>query len=254
MSDWKKRMFDGYVSTGQARAPEDLEGLANPYYDRLIAAHLPTNKEILIVDLASGHGRLIYSLKKSGYKNVVGVDISKEQVATAHRLGLTEVQHQDISEFLQEAKAESFDVIFLMDILEHLEEQETLDLLDKVHRTIRKSGVLVLHVPNGEGLFGMRVRYGDFTHRRAYTSMSIGQVLSACGFEMTKCLEDKPAIHGVKSFVRFILWETLTMPFRILLTAESGVTGHILSQNLLAIARKSPDSRSSRSLTATADL
>ena len=71
---------------------------------------------------------------------------------------------------------------------------------------------------------------------------------------MTKCLEDKPAIHGVQSFVRFILWETLTMPFRILLTAESGITSHILSQNLLAIARKSPDGRSSRSLTATADL
>lgn len=239
MSDWRTRLFDSYVSTGQTDAPDRPERLESPYNDRLIASHLPKGRAASIADLACGHGRLIYSLKKSGYTNVVGVDASKEQVAAAHRLGLSEVQCRDVREFLRAAEKESFDVVFLMDILEHLEPEETLELLDSVHGVAKVDGTMVIHVPNGEGIFGMRVRYGDFTHRCAFTSQSIRQVLSACGFRTIACLEDKPVVHGVKSLVRRILWSTLTAPLRVLLTAETGVTRHILSQNMLVIARKS---------------
>ena len=239
MPDWKTRLYDGYVSTGQAQAPEDAKQLGNPYYDRLIANYLPQNRNIAIADLACGYGGLIYSLKKTGYKNIVGVDISAEQVATAHRLGLTEVRCQDLREFLRETNQDSFDVVFLMDILEHLEQQDTLDLLVGVHRISRPDGLVVIHVPNGEGIVGMRVRYGDFTHHRAFTSLSIRQVLSACGLRVTRCLEDKPVVHGLKSSIRSILWTLLTVPLRVLLTAETGLTSHILSQNMLVLATKS---------------
>ncbi len=240
MSDWKTRLFESYVSTGQANAPQNATELDNPYYEKLIARFLPPKKDIAIVDLACGHGRLIHSLKKSGYRNVLGVDISQEQVAVAHRLGLTEVECNSVSQFVLQASEESFDVAFLMDILEHLEPYETMELLDNLHRIIRKNGILVIHVPNGEGIFGMKVRYGDFTHRGAFTPESIRQILMACGFEVKSCLEDKPVIHGAKSLFRYFIWEILTAPFRLLLTAETGVIKHVLSQNMLVIANKSP--------------
>jgi len=49
--------------------------------------------------LACGYGRLVYSLKAHGYTNVIGVDISEEQVAIAHKLGITEVISQDLNIF-----------------------------------------------------------------------------------------------------------------------------------------------------------
>jgi 2-polyprenyl-3-methyl-5-hydroxy-6-metoxy-1,4-benzoquinol methylase len=218
MSDWKTRLFDNYISTGQTDAPQTAADIVNPYHEKLIVNILPSKKDIAIVDLACGHGRLIHNLKKSGYQNVLGGDISEEQVAAAHRLGLTEVERKSISQFVSEVRKESFDVAFLMDILEHLEPQETMELLDNVYKIIRNNGILVIHVPNGEGIFGMRMRYGDFTHRCAYTPQSIRQVLMACGFSEVRCLENKPIIHGIKSLFRYLIWEILTAPFRLLPT------------------------------------
>lgn len=244
MDDWKNRLYDSYVSTGQADRLDESINLEDPYYhkyfSRLIARHLPASTGIAIVDLACGNGRLLYSLKKYGYTNVFGIDISKEQVAVAHHFGLTEVQCQDMNTFLAHAAAESFDVVFLMDILEHLEKPELLHLLDRVHKIIKSHGTLVMHVPNGAGINGMRVRYGDFTHHCAFTQQSMQQIVRACNFDNIQCYEEKLVIHGLKSCIRAILWQILTFPARLLLTIESGPGKYILSQNMLVVARKSP--------------
>ncbi|MBM9520476.1 class I SAM-dependent methyltransferase [Desulforhopalus vacuolatus] len=237
MTDWKKRLYDGYISTGQASNPKQNND-GNPYYERLIAAHLPKDTNVSILDLACGHGDLINSLKKNGYKNVLGVDISAEQVAAAHKLDICEVVHEDLNVFLERSKEKTYDVVFLMDIIEHFEKQEILDLFDKVNQILTDKGTIVIHVPNGAGIFGMRVRYGDFTHQNAFTSKSMQQILHACHFVNVTSFEDKPPIHGLKSFGRRILWPVLTFPLRLLLTAESGTTTHILSQNILVTAKK----------------
>ncbi|HEY5137943.1 MAG TPA: class I SAM-dependent methyltransferase, partial [Methylococcales bacterium] len=177
MNDWEKRLYDNYVSTEQTANPQQLKDLEHPYNDKLIASHLPKDTNLAIVDLACGHGRLIYSLKKFGYSNVLGVDVSSEQVAVAHRLGVTEVKCQDVTEFLKGVQTESFDVVFLMDILEHLGKQEIFNLLDNVHKVMKNNGMVVIHVPNGAGIFGMRVRYGDSTHQNAFTQQSMQQIL-----------------------------------------------------------------------------
>jgi hypothetical protein len=43
-------------------------------------------------------------------------------------------------------------------------------------------------------------------------------------------------VYGLKSFVRRVLWDLLTIPPRLLLAAESGTFSGILSQNLLVTA------------------
>ena len=241
MNTWKQRLYDGYISTGQAassfKQETHLAPKHFPYYQNLIKTHLPKRKDISIVDLACGHGALIYCLQQSGFQNVNGVDISPEQIALAHDLGIYSATCHDIGSFLSE-HTKAFDVIFLMDILEHLEKGELLGLLDQVSEALRTGGTVIIHVPNAEGLFGMRIRYGDLTHENCFTARSIDQALSACGFHHVKCFEDKPIIHGARSFVRNVLWKLLTAAPRLLLTVETGLTHHILSQNMLVIAQK----------------
>jgi 2-polyprenyl-3-methyl-5-hydroxy-6-metoxy-1,4-benzoquinol methylase len=241
MTDWKQRLYDNYVSTGQAGSNINRQAGMNirvyPYLCNLIKQHLPSKKDIAILDLACGHGSLIYCLKQFGYSNVQGVDISAQQVDLAHELGLTEIKCQDFQEFLLD-KVSAFDVIFLMDILEHLSKEELFDCLDMVSQSLKPNGMVVIHVPNAEGVFGMRIRYGDVTHENCFTPQSIRQVLNACGIQTIECFEDKPVIHGIKSFIRYVLWEALSAPFRLLLAAETGVTKMVLSQNMLVIARK----------------
>jgi 2-polyprenyl-3-methyl-5-hydroxy-6-metoxy-1,4-benzoquinol methylase len=239
MQDWKQFLYANYVSTGQAGKnirPEDGLRLSDyPYYTNLIAKYLPPQFDIEIADLACGHGALIFCLRELGYLNVKGVDLSLEQVKLAHRLGLTDIECQDMSGFLS-ANENAFDIVFLMDILEHLDRSELIDLLVQVRKSLIDGGLVIIHTPNAEGFFGLRMRYGDLTHEISFTSRSIRQVLYACGFEDVLCFEDKPVVHGLKSLFRYITWELLTFPGRLLLMAETGTSGHILSQNMLVTA------------------
>ena len=74
------------------------------------------------------------------------------------------------------------------------------EILDEVLRVLRPGGLCLAHVPNAEGIFGMRVRYGDMTHEQAFTSKSAQQVFHTVGFSKVECNEEKPIIHGAKSF------------------------------------------------------
>ena len=241
MSDWKRHLYERYVSSGQAAldvARGSQPSLANyPYYRQVVNRYLPQNKDIAVADVACGHGALLHCLRHVGYRNLSGVDVSLEQVALAHRLGVTEAHHGDMGEFLVRNPA-AFDVVFLMDILEHLERGDLLQTLRLVSGSLKDDGRVIIHVPNAEGLFGMRIRYGDLTHENCFTPQSIQQALVSSGFGRIKCYEDKPIIHGLNSFVRFLVWQLLTIPPRLLLLAETGRANHILSQNMLVVAQK----------------
>ena len=240
MTDWKRRLYDSYVSTGHAgRTTDQQAGLGirdYPYYTQLIRKHVPDRRDLSLADLACGHGALCYCLKELGYTNIKGVDISPEQVQLAHELGLEEIECRDMQAFLI-GYERAFDVVFLLDILEHLRKNTLLDFLDDVRASLRSNGIVIIHVPNAEGIYGMRIRYGDLTHENCFTPQSIRQALSVCGFDNIECFEDSPVIYGLKSFVRHTLWKLLTVPLRLLLIAETGKTNHVLSQNMLVIAR-----------------
>ena len=237
MEDWKKRLYDSYVSTGQASQKLPANNIkGSEYFKRVIKKHIPSDNTIAIADLGCGHGTLLHNLKEMGYSNIIGIDTSKEQITLANELGISEAKHLDIDVFLQEHR--SFDVIFMMDILEHLSKQEVIEILDQVNYALKDDAFIIMHVPNAEGLFGMRMRYGDFTHELAFTARSIQQILRACNFHSIACYEDKPIIHNIKSFIRHVIWRVLTFPYRLLFIAETGNTKNILSQNMLVVARK----------------
>jgi cyclopropane fatty-acyl-phospholipid synthase-like methyltransferase len=242
---WKERLYAGYVSTGQASAAPGTAGTAPlafdtaryPHVTAMLRQVLPARHDVRILDLACGHGPLLQCAKALGYTQMAGVDVSAEQVALARRAGLSQVACQELMPYLQ-ARPQAFDVVFAMDVLEHLTPPELLAALDAVAAALAPGGLLVVHVPNAEGLFGMRIRYGDLTHETAFTATSMNQLLRATGFTDIRCQEDRPHVHGITSAVRHVLWRALTAPARLLLAAETGTLRHLLSQNILVVARR----------------
>lgn len=243
-ASWKRRLYDTYVSSGQAGhqgesiTPEQLFRPRKAYVGHLITHHLPQQRDSRIADLGCGHGALLYFLSRAGYTRIEGVDTSPEQIELAHQLGISQAQLGDVAEFLARHADGSLDAVLLMDVIEHLEPQELFDLLDSVQRVLVLGGTCLVHVPNAEGLYGMRVRYGDFTHRLAFTAKSANQIFRSLGFRKIETYEDKPVMHGAKSVVRRVLWDCLTLQHRLLLLAETGAGGAILSQNILIRATK----------------
>ncbi len=241
-SPWQKRLYDAYVSSGQAQVSagtaEAAFGPRRAFLTEVIAKHFPQDRDAQILDIGCGHGTFLYFLAAAGYRNFRGVDTSPEQIAAAQRLGIPNVWCGSASEYVAGLAAGSQDVVILFDILEHLEGQELFDLLDEVYRILRPGGLCLVHVPNGGGIFAMRVRFGDLTHKQAFTETSLRQLFSTIGFAQVESFEDRPVVHGFTSLIRRLLWEAGTAPFRLLLAAESGNTSAILSQNLVCRAVK----------------
>jgi 2-polyprenyl-3-methyl-5-hydroxy-6-metoxy-1,4-benzoquinol methylase len=240
---YRDRIYSNYVNARTLPlAPSTLDGLnpRAPYLTRLVRAHLPADRKVVILDLGCGHGALIHFTRRAGYTNIRGVDGSPEQVAAARRLGIEGVEEGDLLAALAAQADESLDVVVAFDVIEHFTRDELLGFVDQVHRVMRRGGRWIIHTTNGESPFCGRSRYGDLTHELAYTRMSISQLLLSSGFSKVQCFEDMPIPHGLKSAVRWGLWQVIRSLLRIYIAAETGDTSGnaIFSQNFLVVAEK----------------
>lgn len=235
--NYKEKLYSAYVKSGQSRLSDIQWQKKDPYVEYVISSHITHKTSASIVDLGCGYGKYIYRLKEKGFTNVKGVDISTEQVEAAQKAGIHEVEQGELLTFIKK-QPDNIDVVLLMDIIEHLTYQEIFDLIDEVKKKLSDTGKIILHIPNAEGIFGMRIRYGDLTHEVSFTPSSINQLFNTFGFKKTNIVEDKPLIYSISSFIRRMVWEFTTLRYRLMLMAETGEKRFILSQNMLVIAEK----------------
>lgn len=230
----RRRLFESVY--GHDRAPDALSPGVRAHYDRHLVRHLPADPAAAILDVGCGQGGLVAHLRDRGRTHVSGIDASAGQVAIAERLGVRGVSHAAAAEHL-EAHPGAYDAILAVDVLEHLERAELLRVLDAIHAALRPGGRLVLQAPNGDGPFAGRHLYSDMTHERAFTARSIEQALRACGFSSVTVYPVDPAVHGARSAARWALWRAIRLALVGYLAVEAGVVrGHVLSQNLVAVA------------------
>lgn len=241
-SDAIRRLYSGYITSGivdKQQASQSLVGDSGrrPFFDRMIKAYFPTDRSSHIFDFGCGHGALLARAKQLGYLNVSGCDASEEQVRLAHSFGHSEVFLSTGSDSLARF-SERFDLIVLLDVIEHLSLGELLTTVDSCYAALRPGGQILIHAPNGEGLSGMAIVFGDLTHFRGFTAGSLTQTLRVCSFDKVMIWEDRPISHGFVSFARLLLWHLLSFPSRILRIAETGSTKHYLTRNLWGQATK----------------
>jgi SAM-dependent methyltransferase len=237
---YRRRAYQNYLTTqvrpDAAAIRETVQGRL-PYLRNLIKRWIPRDRNLAILDIGCGHGAILFALREAGYKNLQGVDGSPEQVEAAHLLGLTQVRQGDLLTALAAIPEKSLDVVIAFDVLEHQLKDEVMQFMDEFHRILRPGGCVLIHVPNGEGVLGGRVRYADITHELAFTTQILHQIGTLTGFSKIRFEEDLPAVHGPVSTVRWVLWKILRLPFRLLHMAETGDLGSqlLLTQNLLAL-------------------
>jgi len=237
---YRERIYAHYVSSAAAPlAPAGTSGFAPraPYLRRVIRRHFPPDRGAAVLDLGCGHGALLHFAREAGYQNVRGVDVSGEQVQAARRLGMADVEQGDLIDTLRRAPGGSLDAVVAFDVIEHFTRDELMPFADEVLRVLRPGGRWIIHTPNGASPFGGQIRYGDLTHEQAFTSGSLTQLLSTCGFRSVSFFEDTPVVHGVKSAARAAAWLMIRQVLRFYLAAETGVASPpVLTQNLLAVA------------------
>ena len=189
-----------------------------------------------IVDLGCGQGQLVQQLIRHGFTNTRGVDVSQQQVALAHKAGVTQVEHGD---FRVVFDGSTLDVVTATDFFEHLTKQEILEALDCVFAALRPQGRLIMRVPNALSPFGGNYRYGDMTHETSFTARSVQQLSAAVGFGSAEFYACPPPVHGVKSLARSLVWKCSAGAMKLTLAAETGrFRGHVVTQNIVCVLRK----------------
>jgi 2-polyprenyl-3-methyl-5-hydroxy-6-metoxy-1,4-benzoquinol methylase len=243
--NYREKIYKYYSSNRIGKlAPDTVKGFKprEPYLRKIIKDHFQEdNKKARILEIGCGHGAFQYYITQAGYTNSIGIDGSEEQVQEAHRLGIQNIIHADLVDYIKTVENNSIDLLIAFDVIEHFKKEELSDLEDEFFRVLKPGGKIICHTPNGEGPFGNFIRTSDFTHEIAFTRQSIAQLFLSSGFEEVKSYEDKPIPHGLKSMVRYILWEYFVRNiYRFLRIVECGSCDKdaIFSQNFLTVAYK----------------
>lgn len=137
-----------------------------------------------ILDIGSGLGLFLSKFKELGWE-VLGTDISKDVAKYSQKVFNVKVLTGDIVKLKLPTK--HFDVITMNNVLEHI--YTPRKTLQKIHKLLKNNGILVIAVPNLEGLgrclFGrnwFQIQPGR--HLYYFSPKTITRLLKETGFEV----------------------------------------------------------------------
>jgi 2-polyprenyl-3-methyl-5-hydroxy-6-metoxy-1,4-benzoquinol methylase len=223
MKDYRQRCYRAYdLYWGQfhSSSKEEFE-FYTKVAKRKFLSFLPFTKSASIIDIACGAGHFLYFLKKVGYTNVYGIDLSEKQLKMARKMGVIEVEQADLFEYLPHCPGK-YEMIIANEIIKHLTKEEVLKFLDTLYLALQPGGRVLIGTPNSASLFGATGICSDFTREQGFTPTSLTQVLGVCGFENVEIYGDGPVAHDFKSTLRVFLWKIVKGVLRSYLIVEGG--------------------------------
>jgi len=144
------------------------------------------NRSVDVLDVGCGSGTLLGLLKHRGFR-VTGLDFSAEAAAIAKAENGVDVAVGSLEE--AHFPAESFDVVTLFHVMEHVTNPRLV--LAEVSRVLKPNGVAILQVPNIESwqfkIFGARWYGLDIPrHVIDYSRNSMLKLLADSGFVVNR--------------------------------------------------------------------
>jgi len=239
-TDFRSELYKRYDSTYKIHISNFNEQLIQNMWEWFDKKYLPLissySKESPILELGCGRGYMLEYLRKQGFSNLKGIDISEEQISIARKKGF-DVDIADANEFLQKNK-NRFTIVIALDFVEHFYREELLSLFQGIYNSLEKGGLFFFHTPNGQTILTSELFYGDLTHLTIFTPNSAQQILRAVGFNNIDFIEAGPVSKNIKGFIRLIFWKIVKLRYNLLQLIEAGNTLKILTRNFIGVARK----------------
>lgn len=136
----------------------------------LFLSLMPSNKNSSILDFGCGAGSFLKKLNNSGYTDLSGVEVSEIKTTSTYDCFV-------ISKTIQKRK---YDVILLMDVLEHIEDDSAI--LRKIKSHLKPGGILLLSVPAYQFLWSDHDILN--MHYRRYNRNSLEKVIEEAKFKI----------------------------------------------------------------------
>lgn len=170
-------------------------------FGRLLVAHagLPTGEALEVLDFGCGPGFMWDHIRALGANwHYTGLDFSPDSVAAldGRARGQPGFRGAILAGELPTAlPSEGFDVLLLIEVVEHLKDMYLDGTLREAARLLRPGGVLVVSTPNEEDLALSRnfcpecgAIYHEWQHVRSWSAGSLRDCLGAHGFSLVKQL------------------------------------------------------------------
>ena len=242
-SDYRSRVFRRYfdtLSTELGFAGPDSPGVPDAVFRSYFLPLIPADRGARILDVGCGRGHLLDFLKRSGYRDLQGVDLSPQMVECSRRLGVP-AEQSEATAFLS-AHPARFDCVLALDVLEHLFKDELFALMDAVFSALRPGGCFIAHTVNADGLAWGRMRYIDITHEQSFTRYSLGQLFTVTGFSGQEFRPVEPVGSGPRVLARRLIGKGVRLAASLVHHAESGSgilnNDHIVTSSFIAKAVK----------------
>ncbi len=121
-------------------------------------------RESKILDCGCAMGHLIKMLQSFGFKNLTGLDSSREMVEKARGLTGVPIIHADALDISRSVKSGEIDVVIVADLVHHLKSVREYEIFLKGCNDVLKSGgLLIIREPFPTIL--VRVLYGMSKHK-----------------------------------------------------------------------------------------
>jgi 2-polyprenyl-3-methyl-5-hydroxy-6-metoxy-1,4-benzoquinol methylase len=232
-----KDYFDSAYKHGNIFSKQQYDKASESFESRYSDV-MPRDKQANILDLGAGGGQFLYYLRKKGYSNYMGIDISAQQVEFCKKNVTDRVLEADAFQFLK-GKQVTYDAIVANDVLEHIRKEDLPALLNMVKSCLKKKGVFIARVPNMSNPFSLNSRYCDFTHETGFTPRSLYQVLWLSGFRDIAILPpEKIRVRSLRNLVRRSLVALLRFVIRSSYYIQSFSVPDNLDKNIVVAAKK----------------
>ena len=138
-------------------------------------------KETRLLEIGCASGFFLSEVREN-VKTATGVELTKEYVKYAVGRGL------DVRESLDEITDDSYDLIFMFHVLEHID--DPVKYLKELKRRLSRSGNLIIEVPNVEDILVSIYKikphldfYWEIAHNYYFSKTTLGKVLEDAGYQ-----------------------------------------------------------------------
>lgn len=192
---WLTSYYDtGWNQDEAAKADQSIAALKEVGYDgghpiAELAAQVPFNPAMRVLDVGCGNGSALDTMRRKGYRNLVGLESSPHRVRIAREGFGLDARRETVTEHLEQKP--QYDIILSHHVLEHV--RDPAKMVRQFARMQPKGGYLVLATPNflGEPTMGVLM---FLLHLHSFTKQSMYWMLKRCGYEPIIDCSDKNSL------------------------------------------------------------